>query len=182
MGKSELTPRQERFVQEYLVDLNGTQAAIRAGYSKKTAEQGAAQLLSNIKVASAIAIGKASTAEKLGVTKEMIVSELKKLGFSNMLDYMRIGTDGDPVLSFQDLTRDQAAALSEVTVEDYVDGRGEDARDVKRVKFKLSDKRSALVDLGKHLGMFVDKTEVSVSQSLEDLILAGIKERTEAKK
>jgi phage terminase small subunit len=60
------------------------------------------------------------------------------------------------------LTRVQAAALQEVTVEDYVDGRGDDgrgdgARDVKRVKFRLGDKRAALVDLGRHLGMFVNK-------------------------
>jgi len=48
-----------------------------------------------------------------------------------------------------------------VTVKDYVEGRGEDAREVKRVRFKLADKRAALVDLGRHLGMFVDRHEHS---------------------
>ncbi len=54
------------------------------------------------------------------------------------------------------LTR--AAALQEVTVEDFTEGRGEDKRDVRRVKFKLYDKRAALVDLGRHLGMFPNQS------------------------
>jgi phage terminase small subunit len=78
-----------------------------------------------------------------------------------MLDYMRRGPDGDPYLDFSTLSRDQAAALTEVTVEDFKDGRGEDARDVRRVKFKLADKRAALVDLGRHLGIFKDRVEHS---------------------
>jgi hypothetical protein len=57
-----------------------------------------------------------------------------------MQDYMRIGPDGDPVLDFANLTRDQAAALQEVTVESYMDGGGENAREVKKVRFKLADK------------------------------------------
>jgi Tn3 transposase DDE domain len=59
-----------------------------------------------------------------------VVAELAKLGFANMLDFMRPGKDGDPHLDFSALTRDQAAALAEVTVDDFVDGRGEGARDV----------------------------------------------------
>jgi phage terminase small subunit len=82
---------------------------------------------------------------------------MAKLGFANMADYMKTGPDGDPYLNFGELTRDQAAALVEVTVEDFKDGRGENTRDVRKVKFKLADKRAALVDLGKHLGMFTEK-------------------------
>jgi phage terminase small subunit len=78
-----------------------------------------------------------------------------------MADYMRAGPSGDPFLDFSSLTRDQAAALVEVTVDDYVDGRGENARDVRRVKFKLADKRAALVDLGRHLGIFRDRMELT---------------------
>ena len=76
-----------------------------------------------------------------------------------MLDYMKIGPDGDPVLNFAKLTRNQAAALVEVTVEDFLDGRSEDAREVRKVKFKLADKRGALDLLGKHLGLFRDRVE-----------------------
>lgn len=149
-----MTPKQERFVREYLVDLNATRAAIRSGYSRKTANEQGSRLLTNVSVAAAVAEGQRKHGAKVGVTVSRIVDELAKIGFSNMQDYMRAGAGGDPVLDFSALSRDQAAALTEVTVEDFKDGRGEDARDVRRVKFKLADKRAALVDLGKHLGMF----------------------------
>jgi hypothetical protein len=58
-----------------------------------------------------------------------------------------------------EFSRDQAAALQEITVETFMDGRGEDAREVRRVKFKLADKRAALVDLGRHHKLFTDKAE-----------------------
>lgn len=153
-------PKQQRFVEEYLVDFNATRAAMRAGYKAKNADVVGAQLLRKTLVAAAIEKGRAKLAAKSEVSAERVLAELSKLGFANMQDYMRGGADGDPFLDFSKLTRDQAAALQEVTVEDYVDGRGDDARQVKRVKFKLADKRAALVDLGKHLGMFVDRHEV----------------------
>jgi phage terminase small subunit len=158
---SVLSPKQVRFIEEYLVDLNGKQAAIRAGYSAKTAETQASRLLRNAKVRAEFERRQAKLAEKLEITQERIIGELAKLGFANMLDYMRRGPDGDPYLDFSALSRDQAAALTEVTVEDFKDGRGEDARDVRRVKFKLADKRAALVDLGRHLGIFKDRVEHS---------------------
>ena len=89
-----------------------------------------------------------------------MVNELRKIAGANMADYMKANPAGDPYLDFSALTRDQTAALHEVTVEAYVDGRGEDARDVKRVKFKLYDKRAALVDLGRHLGIFEIKHRI----------------------
>ncbi|QNQ39402.1 terminase small subunit [Brucella intermedia] len=171
-SKAQLTPKQEAFVAQYLLDLNATQAAIRAGYSEKTATEQGSRLLTNVKVQEAIAKGQNKTAAKLEITKERIVEELAKIGFSNMLDYMRAGTDGDPYLDFSSLTREQAAALAEVTVEDFKDGRGEDARDVRRIKFKLHDKKGALVDLAKMLGFMVEKHEhtgeISLTVSQED--------------
>jgi phage terminase small subunit len=154
-----LSEKQKRFVSEYLIDLNATQAAIRAGYSKKTATVQASRLLTNAKVQEELSKQQTKVAERLEITKDRIVDELAKIGFANMLDYMRAGLDGDPYLDFSGLTRDQAAALSEVTVEDFRDGRGEDARDVRRVKFKLHDKKGALVDLAKMLGFVVEKHE-----------------------
>jgi phage terminase small subunit len=99
--------------------------------------------------------------ERLSITKERILEELASIAFVNMADYMRAGKDGDPYLDFSALTRAQAAALSEVTVEDFAEGRGENARAVRRIKFKLWDKKGALIDLGKHLGMFREKVDVS---------------------
>jgi hypothetical protein len=79
---------------------------------------------------------------------------------------------GDPYLDFSALTRDQTAALSEVTLEDFLDHRGEAARSVRRVKFKLHDKRAALVDLGRHLGLFDTKhkqPDAPVEVDIDDL-------------
>lgn len=157
-----LNSRQRRFIDEYLVDLNAAQAAKRAGYKSKPNVIGS-QLLANPSIADEIARRQAELAETHGVTVDRIIAELAKLGFANMADYMRANEGGDPYLDFSALTRDQAAALVEVTVEDFKDGRGEDSRDVRRIKFKLGDKRAALVDLGKHLGMFSERQNVSGS-------------------
>lgn len=68
-----LTPKQERFVQEYLVDLNATQAAIRAGYSAKTAREQASRLLSNVNVMEAVADGKAARTQRLEITQDQVL-------------------------------------------------------------------------------------------------------------
>lgn len=156
-----MSDKQRRFIEEYLVDLNARQAAIRAGYSPRTAEVQGCRLLSNAKIAAAVAEAQRERSRRTEITADLVLTELAKLGFANMQDYMRAGPDGDPYLDFSELTRDQAAALVEVTVEDFKDGRGEDARAVRRVKFKLADKRAALVDIGKHLGMFKERLEHS---------------------
>lgn len=156
-----LTPKQERFVAEYLIDLNATQAAIRAGYSAKSAAEQASRLLINVKVAKAVEAAQAARSARTEITQDRVLKELAKLGFANMQDYMSVTQEGEPFADLSKLTRDQAAAITEFTVEDFTEGRGDDARDVRRVKFKLADKRAALVDIGKHLGMFKDKVELS---------------------
>lgn len=78
MAEKALTPKQKRFVAEYLIDLNATQAAIRAGYSAATAEQGGAQLLRNIKVSAAVEEGIAKRADKLGLTAEKVLQDIEE--------------------------------------------------------------------------------------------------------
>jgi len=156
-----LNHRQRRFVQEYLIDLNATQAAIRAGYSADTAYSIGWENLRKPEIEKAVQAAQAERFSRVELTGQMVIDELRKLGFANMQDYMASTPEGDPFLDFSMLTRDQAAALQEVTVEDYMEGRGDDARKVKRVKFKLADKRAALVDLGKHLKVIVDRHEHS---------------------
>src|SRR5215510_9462888 len=86
--RGNLTPKQARFVQEYLIDVNGTQAAIRAGYSTKTAQEQSSRLLSNVMVSKAIAKGQQALAEKTGVTAEQVIDEVALIGFSNIQDYL----------------------------------------------------------------------------------------------
>lgn len=101
--------------------------------------------------------------ERTAISKERIFNEFGSLGFSNMLDYMRLEANGTAVFDWSRLTRDQAAAIVEVTVEEFMDGKGEDARPVRRVKFKLADKIAALSKLGQELGMFINRQHLDVS-------------------
>jgi phage terminase small subunit len=134
-----LTPKQRIFVSEYLVDLNATQAAIRAGYSAKTASWIGPQLLVKTHVVAEIEKAMANREKRTLVTADAVVAELAKIGFANMQDYLQ---DGFSLQDIQKLTRDQAAAIQEITI------------DGDKVRFKLADKRAALVDIGRHLGIF----------------------------
>lgn len=156
-----INAKQQRFVQEYLIDLNATQAAIRAGYAEANADVTGPRLLGNVGIAAAIADGQAALAGKAGVTAEKIVKELAKLGFSNMQDYVGVTSDGSPFVDLSAVDRDKWAAVGEITVDHINKREGDETKAVERVKFKLSDKRAALVDLGKHLGMFTDKVQHS---------------------
>lgn len=164
-----LTNRQALFVQEYLKDFNATQAAIRAGYAKKSANREGPKLLSNPVIAAGVAKAQEQVKKKFEITIDEIAAEMKNLGFANMQDYMSIGPDGDPVLDWSKLTREQAAALAEVTVEDFKDGRGKKARDVRKVRFKLADKRQSLIDLARLCGLLTDKVEHSGSLEVTHL-------------
>jgi phage terminase small subunit len=103
------------------------------------------------------------------------------------MDYMRIDpTTGDPSLDWSGLTREQAAAaLTEVTVDDYIDGRGENARDVRKVKFKLADKRAALMDIAKLFGWITERRDNKIVDEFDTMsdqeIEAWLDERAEAR-
>lgn len=125
--------------------------------SEPAAKTAAGRLFKKADFRSRIAELTAAAAKKAGLSAAKVLDELCKLAFSNMLDYAKALDSGDLVLDFSKLTREQAAAIHELTVETYVEGGGEDAQTVKRTKFKLHNKRDALVDLGKHLGIFVER-------------------------
>ena len=150
----ELGNKHKRFVEEYTVDWNGTQAAIRAGYAANSAGQQAYDLLKKPEIQDAIAEVMAERQERCNVSVDKVIGELARLAFANMMDYMQITSDGDPYVDLSQLTRAQAAGILEFTVDDFMDGRGDDAREVKRVRIKLHDKKGPLIELGKHLGLF----------------------------
>lgn len=148
----ELTPKIKRFCEEYIKDLNGTQAAIRAGYSAKTANEQSSQLLAKLNVKNYIAELKQSLSNKNEGLAQQVIDELKKLGFANIQDYI------DPENEIKDLTkidRDKAAAVESIkkTVTEF-SGGGESVGKKTSIQFKLYDKISALEKLGRHLGIF----------------------------
>jgi len=151
--------KHEAFARAIVEGKQGREAYRAAGYSAKpaAAETNASRLLRNAQVSARIDELKAAAAEGAVATARQVLEELTKIGLSNMQDYMRAGADGDPVLDFSKLSREQAAVLQEVTVESFMDGRRDDAREVRKVKFKLADKIAALVALGRHHKLFTDK-------------------------
>lgn len=148
-----LNPKQDAFVAEYLVDLNGKQAAIRAGYSPKGAEVTASKLLRVPKVKIAVQEAQKTRSQRVQISQDAVLNELAKIGFANMIDYITISGDGTAGIDLSKLTREQAAAIVELTSEDTYDKEGNLTR---RNKIKLADKRGALGDIGKHLGLFKD--------------------------
>lgn len=160
-----MTPKQKRFVEEYLVDLNATQAAIRAGYSEKTAYRIGANLIQKSSVSIAIQKALARREKRTEVTSDMVVRELARIAFTDMRTLYR--EDGSMKLPHE-LDDDTAASLAgvdtfEETSEGMVIGY---TRKVKRW-----DKTKALELLGKHLGIFTDKVDIDVSGSLGLVIL-----------
>jgi len=126
-----LTPQQARFVREYLGDLNATQAAIRAGYSARTADVQGPRLLGNVRVAAAVA-----------AWQRRIAAELARIAFADMRE---VATWNGGRVTLKDsaaLSDDAAAAIVEVTEGQH------------GVRVKLADKRAALVDLGKRLSLW----------------------------
>ena len=167
--KDGLYTKQGLFVREYLIDLNATKAAERAGYSKRTAYSQGQRLLQNAAVRDEIQALMDQRATKLEITAARVLAELALIGFANMFDYIAVGENGAARVDLSALTREQAAAITELTVEEFTERTGEDGEgkptfeNVRRTKFKLSDKRAALVDLGRHLKLFTDKCRWTVN-------------------
>lgn len=145
----ELTEKQKRFCEEYVIDMNGTQAAIRAGYSKKSARQTADQNMSKPDIKEYISKLRAEIAEANKLKVEDILEELRSLAFWNIQDFVGSGNE---VLDVSTLDRPRARPV--IGVKRTVRTFGE-VQEV-TTELKLADKRAALIDLGKHLGMFKD--------------------------
>jgi phage terminase small subunit len=146
MAKKELTDKQEQFCREYLLDFNATQAAIRAGYSKRTANEQGARLLANVSVQNFLQIKKEKLESKSDITREKVLAEYAKLAFFNVQDMLTVDNALRPI---RDLDANVAAAIvgidtQDMTVEDMVIG--------KTIKLKLADKRAALDSICRVLG------------------------------
>ena len=142
--------------------------------SQHAAETAFSRLLKNAEFSARVAETHEAAATEAVMSATEVLEELSKLGRANMQDFLRITKDGDPLLNLSDLTRAQAAALVEVTTEDYLDGRGEDAREVKRIKFKLAPKTAALDLLGKHHKLFTERHEHTLGGGIAEQLAAAI--------
>ena len=154
----DLTPKQQRFVDEYLVDLNAKQAAIRAGYSPRSAEVTGSRLLSNAKVAAAVAARQNRRAKRLEVTQDRVLQELARIAFADIRDLFTWDEERACYIPSRDLTDDEAAVVASIEAETTEIGEDMPVRKIK-LKLKTYDKLGALEKLAKHLGMFVDRLE-----------------------
>ena len=155
-----LSPRRARFVVEYLVDLNATQAAIRAGYSPHTAKQQGSRLLTDVDVSRAIAGGQRELAERHNVDADRVLTEYARIAFSDITDYGDVFVTGE--IDFDSLPPGTSAALADLVVDTFAEGKNEEARRVRRVRVKLHNKLTALEALAKHLGLFApDRSETT---------------------
>ena len=89
-SKDKLNPKQKRFVKEYCVDLNGTQAAIRAGYSKKTANEQAAQILAKLSIQEAVKEEQSKIEGRIDITQDKVAQEIAKIAFAEELTAHKI--------------------------------------------------------------------------------------------
>jgi phage terminase small subunit len=159
-GQHDLTPRQHIFVLEYLKDLNATAAARRAGYSEATAHQQGPRLLANVGVAAAIQKAMQARERRCEVKADNVLRELALVAFSRVKDYVEWGgTLGVTLKPSASLTDDQQAAVAEVSQSRSANGG--------TLRFKLHDKVAALEKLGKHLGLFTDRHEITGTLRME---------------
>lgn len=156
-----MTEKHRRFVAEYLVDLNATQAAIRAGYSPKTAEQQGSRLLRNAQVERAVAEGQAKRLAKLEITQERVLKEIASLAFSDIRQWFDENGRLRPIHELPDLA---AAAIGSIEVErEKTTRKTTDDEEVTVeecvVKLKAWSKPQALEMLAKHFGLVKDQME-----------------------
>lgn len=152
----ELTPKQQQFAREYLKDLNATQAAIRAGYSEKTAKEQGARLLTNVHVASFVQKEMDKRAKRTEIDANDVLREIARLAF---VDPRNLFDERGRLKPVTQLPDNIAASVASVEV---VTSRipGSDPVDVEYTsKIKFWDKRASLELLGKHLKLFTDKIE-----------------------
>ena len=156
-----MTEKQKRFVEEYLIDLNATQAAIRAGYSSKNADKIGHELLGKTRVSEAISKAMAERSRRTGINQDRVLQELARIGFAKITDVV----DPDTAKIKADASEDDRACIQSIKIKPNEFGT---EREV-----KLYDKKSALVDIGKHLGMFKERVELDADMELNITIDYG---------
>ena len=144
----ELTDRQKRFVTEYLIDLNATQSAIKAGYSKRSASEMGYQLLQKPSVVKAIQDAMQERSRRTQVTQDRVLEELAAIGFANIYDAINTESGQATYKNIDELPADLQKAIVEIACTPSEDGS------TRITRLKLACKMKALTLIAQHLGMF----------------------------
>lgn len=165
---AKLTDKQQRFVEEYLIDLNATQAAIRAGYNvskRKSASEIGAQLLKNTQVSEEIEKAIAERSRRTGITQDRVLNELAKIAFANAKDILDFKT----ATVKEDASEEDLACIQAVKVKRQTSAKGT----LEERQVTLYDKKAALELLGKHLGLFKDNIALEADTEIKVTIDYG---------
>lgn len=156
-GEDGLNEKQRLFCAEYLVDLNATAAAIRAGYSTKTARSIAQELLVKPEVIAKVQVLMDERSKRTEVTADRVITEVARLGFA---DLRKLFNAQGGLLPVNDWPDEVAAAVASVEVDELFEGFGENRHQIGYTKkVKLWDKGKALELLGRHLKLWVERVE-----------------------
>lgn len=150
---AKLTPKQKRFIEEYLIDLNATQAAIRAGYSPRTAGEIGSQNLNKLHIRARVDQELAERSKRTGINQDRVIRELARIALVNPADVI----DMDKATIMYGASEDDTAAILSVKVKRIPTEAGT----ITEREIRMADKIKALELLGKHLGMFTDKFNIS---------------------
>lgn len=167
-----LTAKQKRFCDEYLIDLNATQSAIRAGYSPATAAEQATRLLRKVNIQEYIQELQDARSKRTDITKDRVLQELAAIAFANIDDFVKVedvevtdvtfNEEGEPAYStriikgvnvFETDKVDKAKIPALSSIKQGRDG----------IEVKIHDKQKALELIGRHLGMFNDKLDLTTN-------------------
>lgn len=171
-----MNPKQSVFCEEYLVDLNAAQAAIRAGYSKKTARTIGQNLLTKIDIQVRIERLMKSRAKRTEITQDRVLLELAMIAFSDLKNYIDINKDTGAVIAkgFDDMPEGESRVIKAIkenrVIKESADGKQVTVYD--KFEFALHDKLKALEMIGRHLGMFIDKLDVG--DNLKNILINRI--------
>lgn len=159
MARDGLTEKQKRFIEEYLIDLSATQAAIRANYSTDTAAEIGYENLRKPQIADAIAKAMAERSKRTGINADRVMEELAKIGFVNVTDVVNM----DEATIKGDANREDTAAIASVRVKMIPTDEGY----ITEREVKTYDKLRALELMGKHLGILTDKLNIEGDLSFD---------------
>lgn len=169
-----LNPKQQRFRDEYLKDLNATQAAIRAGYSPKTASSQGERLLRNAEIANSISVAKRERSERTRIDADWLLNRLAEEAEADIADLYDESGAMKPVHQWPKIWRQGLIAGLDVD-QQFTMTDGERVPDGVIVKVKLSDRAKRLEMIGKHIGVqaFKEKIEHSVDDDIAKLLAEG---------
>lgn len=176
-----LNARQEAFCQSYARSANATQAAKDAGYSDRTAYAQGHRLLKDADIQARITAVRTERWKSLHMGADELLAEAAKIARFNIGRILHVTPDGDPYIDLNEADADDLAALTEVSIEDFTDGRevGSDGevikRDVRRVKVKAPNKLQAIALLSKHLGLLTDKVELTAGEGFAEAMEAALR-------